>query len=105
MQTFRFAAGLIAVALSLGAGPERPAGAWAQSDPFLGAAANGARVDELLGRARRVLHAWLRHADPDTLLLPDYLATFPSPGGPRPLVYTPHNSAADNYPYLITTAW
>jgi hypothetical protein len=76
-----------------------------QDAAFARAAANGARVEELLGRARRVLHAWLRHADPQTLLLPDYLPSFYTDGKPRPLLYTPHNSAADNYPYLILTAW
>jgi hypothetical protein len=69
------------------------------------AVANGDRVNDLLGRARRVLHAWLRHADAETLLLPDYLPSFSAERPLRPLVYTPHNSAADNYPYLITTAW
>ena len=49
--------------------------------------------------ADRVLRAWLPHADAETLLLPD-----------RPIadrsrrVYTPHNSGADLYPYLILTA-
>jgi hypothetical protein len=52
-----------------------------------------------------VLHAWLRHADPRTLLLPDYLPSFAAGGTKRPLLYTPHNSGADNYPYLIATAW
>ena len=47
------------------------------------------------------MHAWLKHADPKTLLLPDHLPVF-RPGVP---VYTPHNSGADNYPYLIATAW
>lgn len=65
------------------------------------AAANGRRVGDLLMRSRRVLHAWLKHADPKTLLLPDHLPVF-RPGAP---VYTPHNSGADNYPYLIATAW
>ncbi len=77
----------------------------ARQPSFDRAIANGSRVEELLGRARRVLHAWLRHADPETLLLPDYLPSFGSGGSARPLVYTPHNSAADNYPYLIATAW
>jgi hypothetical protein len=65
------------------------------------AEANGRRVEELLGRARRVLHAWLAHADARTSLLPDHLPVFRK-GAP---VYTPHNSGADNYPYLIATAW
>ncbi|HET8548137.1 MAG TPA: hypothetical protein VFL57_09045, partial [Bryobacteraceae bacterium] len=55
----------------------------------------GRRFDEALRACQRVLHAWLRHADERTLLLPDRL-----PGGPRgakpgqPRVYTPHNSGA-----------
>jgi hypothetical protein len=76
-----------------------------QEAAFDGARSNAVRVEELLGRARRVLHAWLRHADPQTLLLPDHLPSFPDPSGRRPLLYTPHNSGADNYPYLIVTAW
>ena len=48
--------------------------------------------------------AWLAHADERTLLLPDVL-----PGherGPKGLrIYRPHNSGADNYPYLVATAW
>ena len=61
----------------------------ARQPSFDRAIANGSRVEELLGRARRVLHAWLRHADPETLLLPDYLPSFGSGGSARPLVYTP----------------
>jgi len=71
---------------------------------FVRAEANGRRVEDLLGRARRVMHAWLRHADTRTRLLPDYLPSF-RPGTTRALLYTPHNSGADNYPYLIATAW
>ena len=87
----------LAVSLSicvLAAQPGTP-GAAARAD------ANGRRVEELLDRSRRVLHAWLKHADTRTLLLPDHLPVF-RPGAP---LYTPHNSAADNYPYLIATAW
>lgn len=72
---------------------------------FVQARANGVRTEELLSRARRVLHAWLRHADATTLLLPDYLPSFTAGGTPRPPVYTPHNSGADNYPYLTLTAY
>ena len=67
-----------------------------QEPAFDRARSNAVRVEELLGRAKRVLHGWLRHADPQTLLLPDYLPSFPNPGGPRPLLFTPHNSGADN---------
>jgi tagatose 1,6-diphosphate aldolase len=68
------------------------------------AAENGARAEEAFRRARRNLRAWLSHADRRTLLLPDYL-----PGFKRENVYydryTPHNSGADNYPYLVATAF
>jgi hypothetical protein len=68
---------------------------------FARAEANGRRAEELFARARRVLHAWLKHADARTLLLPDHLPVFRR-GAP---VYTPHNSGADNYPYLVAAAW
>ncbi|MFB3826072.1 MAG: hypothetical protein ACE15B_04850 [Bryobacteraceae bacterium] len=65
--------------------------------PFEQARRNGRQFEQAVAASRRVLHAWLKHADPKTLLLPD-----------RPkeakLVYTPHNSGADLYPYLILTA-
>src|SRR6266545_3537216 len=68
------------------------------------AAENGVRAEEALRATRRNLHAWLAHADPRTLLLPDYLPAFK-----RENVYydkyTPHNSGADNYPYLVATAF
>jgi hypothetical protein len=52
------------------------------------------------------MRVWLEAADPKTLLLPDRL---PGPGnGLKPgepvRLYTPHNSGADLYPYLILTA-
>ena len=50
------------------------------------------------------MHAWLAYADERTLLLPDVLPGFKR--GPKPLgVYRPHNSGADNYPYLVATAF
>lgn len=67
---------------------------------------NGIRFEESLAAMHRVLQAWLRHADPRTLLLPDRVPGGPgglAPGDARRL-YTPHNSGADLYPYLILTA-
>ncbi|MBI5282386.1 MAG: hypothetical protein HY858_11945 [Candidatus Solibacter usitatus] len=58
---------------------------------------NGAAYDQALSASSRLMHAWLKHADPKTLLLPD------RPKDPKRL-YTPHNSGADLYPYLILTA-
>jgi hypothetical protein len=68
--------------------------------------ANGVRSEEMFVRVRRVLHAWLRNADPRTGLLPDYLPSFLAehPALPSQL-YTPHNSGADNFPYLAVAAY
>ncbi len=61
------------------------------------ARANGARHQQALAASQRLLHAWLKNADPKTLLLPDRV-------NHTQRVYTPHNSGADLYPYLILTA-
>jgi hypothetical protein len=72
---------------------------------FAEARANGRRFDEASASMQRLMKAWLRHADPKTLLLPD---RFPGRRGLKEgdakRLYTPHNSAADLYPYLILTA-
>jgi hypothetical protein len=66
---------------------------------FERARANGVRFEQDVAACRRVLHAWLAHAEPKTLLLPD------NPGAEHSKwIYTPHNSGADLYPYLILTA-
>jgi hypothetical protein len=71
---------------------------------FRQAADNGVRSEEVFRRTRRMLHAWLAYADPRTLLLPDVLPGYER--GPKGLhIYRPHNSGADNYPYLVATAW
>ena len=60
---------------------------------------NAADFEAAVGACDRLLQAWLRLADPQTRLLPD------RPDAPRDRwVYTPHNSGADLYPYLILTA-
>jgi hypothetical protein len=73
--------------------------------PLAQARENGARFEEVLGRAHRLMEAWLAHADPRTLLLPDRL---PGDRGLAPgdtsRLYTPHNSGADLYPYLVLTS-
>ena len=73
---------------------------------FRQARANGRDFHDALASAQRLLKAWLTHADTKTLLLPDRI-----PGGTRGLaagdarrLYTPHNSGADLYPYLVLTA-
>lgn len=77
-----------------------PALLCAQSEDvlFARAAANGKDFARALSACDRLLYAWLRHADAKTLLLPDRVG----PADPR--IYTPHNSGADLYPYLILTA-
>ena len=70
-----------------------------QDDAFRQARTNAARFERSVDASRRVLHAWLAHADKQTLLLPDR----PNPD-PSRRIYTPHNSGADLYPYLILTA-
>ena len=75
-------------------------------DPFDQAKENGVCFEHAVSASQRVLHAWLRHADPRTLLLPDRVGDRegkPLPAGTKRL-YTPHNSGADLYPYLILTA-
>ncbi len=73
---------------------------------FRHARENGARFERALAASQRVLRAWLTHADPKTLLLPDRIpgrAQGLKPGDASRL-YTPHNSGADLYPYLILTS-
>ena len=70
------------------------------------AARRADRFERAVGAADRVLRAWLAEADPKTLLLPDRLVGVGDgrPTGNRAREYTPHNSGADLYPYLILTA-
>ncbi|HEY7510877.1 MAG TPA: hypothetical protein VIG50_11520, partial [Vicinamibacteria bacterium] len=92
-----------ALALAVAAPPARAADPAADA-AFRAAAANGARVEEVFRRTRRMTHAWLAHADARTLLLPDFIPGYTR--GQREMgVYTPHNSGADNYPYLVATAF
>jgi hypothetical protein len=75
-------------------------------DRFAQARANGVVFDRVVASTQRLLKAWLTYADPVTLLLPDH---FPGPlkglkPGDTRRLYTPHNSGADLYPYLILTA-
>jgi hypothetical protein len=71
----------------------------AQAPRPASAEANGRQFERAVQASRRVLQAWLKHADAKTLLLPDR----PVPDRAK-WVYTPHNSGADLYPYLILTA-
>ncbi|HSB12818.1 MAG TPA: hypothetical protein VLE22_00075 [Bryobacteraceae bacterium] len=69
------------------------------------ARANGAIMDDIFRRTRKMMHGWLAHADSQTLLLPDGLPGLIRGKPNDRSVYTPHNSGADNYPFLITTAF
>jgi hypothetical protein len=61
--------------------------------------ANAQQFEQAVAAADRLMRAWLPHADARTLLLPDR----PDENRARWL-YTPNNSGADLYPYLILTA-
>ena len=63
------------------------------------ARANGVQFERTVAATRRLLQVWLTHADGRTLLLPDRVD-----GERSKWIYTPHNSGADLYPYLILTA-
>jgi hypothetical protein len=81
--------------MTLGGAPEPSPSALARE--------RGLRFERALTAMDRLMRAWLKHADERTLLLPDRIAP---PSGPPPAKreYTPHNSGADLYPYLILTA-
>ena len=73
--------------------------------PLEQARERGRRFERAIAAMDRLMRVWLTHADARTLLLPDRI---PGPGsGLAPgtsAPYTPHNSGADLYPYLILTA-
>ena len=66
----------------------------------------GERFERAVAAMQRVLNAWLQKADARTLLLPDRLPGIGSglAPGDDSRIYTPHNSGADLYPYLVLTA-
>jgi hypothetical protein len=74
-------------------------GGAAQDSAFSEARTNAQQFERAVRASQKVLHAWLRHADEETLLLPDRPYT-----DAAKRAYTPHNSGADLYPYLILTA-
>ena len=76
------------------------------ADDALGPAERAERFERAVAATDRLMRAWLAQADPETKLLPDRLFG-PGDGrrdGNRTREYTPHNSGADLYPYLILTA-
>ena len=95
---------VVAALLAVPGGAAQVGPASQTEEAFRQAAANGERANHVFRRTRRMMHAWLAYADARTLLLPDVLPGFKR--GPQQLhVYRPHNSGADNYPYLVATAW
>jgi hypothetical protein len=99
----RAAIGAVALGLAATAAAAPPS-VPSDAAAFRRAAENGVKAEEVFRRTRHMVHAWLAYADERTLLLPDIL-----PGatrGPKGFgIYRPHNSGADNYPYLVATAW
>jgi len=61
---------------------------------FENALENGILANEGYRRCTAYVHAWLEYADPETGLIPENLGR----GIDR---WTPHNSAADNYPFMV----
>src|SRR5215831_13435260 len=96
----------VAVVLNAAAPSEPSAPSTPSAPSFAVAHENGRRFETAVVACDRLMRAWLEAADPKTLLLPDRLV---GPGsGQKPgddvRLYTPHNSGADLYPYLILTA-
>lgn len=61
------------------------------------AQANGILVNEGLERCRRFVDDWLKHADPETGLIPRNLDTDTD-------IWNAKDAAADNYPFMVLTA-
>jgi len=57
---------------------------------------HGEETRELFQRAHRFVEGWLKHRDPVSGLIPQNLSS--------PL-WTPENSAADNYPFMVVTCY
>jgi hypothetical protein len=85
---------IAAIAVGLAGQPPTPAAS---------ARERGQRFERAVSAMDRLLRAWLARADERTLLLPDRL-TPPGASKPAAREYTPHNSGADLYPYLILTS-
>ncbi len=104
MPSLRLAFASLAIALTCGTDPA--AARQPSPSPFEQAHRNAQQFESAVTAMDRLLRAWLAEADPRTTLLPDRFTGTGS--GQRPgedlREYTPHNSGADLYPYLILTA-
>ena len=65
---------------------------------FREATANGRQAGEALSRCQRYVQAWLAKADPATGLIPRNLT-------PEGVFWNGRDAGADNYPYMVLTAW
>lgn len=94
--------------LLMGLCPRAPAQGLAGQDRerFIQARKNGRDFEAGLASMHRLLKVWLTDADAETLLLPDRIPgrSHGLKAGDTTRLYTPHNSGADLYPYLILTA-
>jgi hypothetical protein len=85
---------LILVALSCAQPPDP----FVSSDAvFKKAAANGILANEAFRRCRRYVEGWLRHADPQSGLIPRNLDRDKD-------IWNAQDAAADNYPFMVLTA-
>ncbi len=57
---------------------------------------NAEQAADVLERCHRFVEGWLQHRDPETGLIPQNL---------RSPVWTPENSAADNYPFMVLSCY
>ncbi|MBM3476228.1 MAG: hypothetical protein FJX75_23395, partial [Armatimonadetes bacterium] len=85
------AVAILALALTLV--PSAPA--WQPSDFDL-ARRHADQANELFARSHHFVEGWLTHRDPTSGLIPQNLKS------PQ---WTPENSAADNYPFMVLTAY
>ena len=66
------------------------------TDPWQEARDNALAANEAFHRCHKLVEGWLQHRDPKSGLFPQNLE---SP------MWTPHNSAADLYPFMVLTAY
>jgi len=76
--------------------PAKPCADAADEAAFCLAEKHGRLANEMLFRCRRFVDGWLKHADPNTGLIPRNLS-----GGRD--IWNAKDSAADNYPFMVLT--
>jgi hypothetical protein len=78
-------------------GTAHPTGVTTPDNDFARALENGRLVNEGFVRCHRFVEGWLRHADPQTGLIPRNLSQNRD-------IWNAWDSAADNYPFMVLTA-